>query len=963
MKKIRLVILILSLIVAAAVVTLCCAGCDFVQYIKIEENNKAAAHISELRQEYVLKLYESTSSVKYRDKERKLYEYAVQDAENELNECMTEEELIKVYDKHLNVIGGIKTEAEYLEEESASELSVYRSAILKRAGDSYDKNKYSAEQTGYLDACLQNLSAKITESSDKEEMNRFLNDFYFDVHKEDEIAELITFVDLSTYEEAQKELLTRILGECTQNIRKCAVKEEIDEFKSVYKFQVYKQDTLKKIKGHIEFELYRAEQVIQLESLLEEYIEIVSTAVTTAEADNAFREFQIAVYAVPTDAMFYEEELTELKADLYTALTDEYKLSLYREEESTIVGGLLQEFKETSERAVKKEDVLSAYLTVKSRIDSVKTDKVLKEEERLILIEELYENIKQEINSRIEEADREEYLIKAEAVYLAMFDRISSEGIRDEYQSFIDEILSIFGDQISLVRDELKNFNSSVYYRENEQRQVDAVKEEYLAKLADVLDIQIAKTLLDEAKAEIAKIKTNDDLWSDSLAAFRAELKELYGQSVLEEPESLTEAKNYYELAEIIDYFAFYQLSDTEFVCDTFRVKLNYDHNNAMWERNEVYWYCELIRSAAGFTAVMENNDYLVITLVPYAMATKTNRNDVARLNRYENKVEFDSDKSAMTSRSDTFDGFKYYNYGREVSVWNSQQLWYALEHEYVPVCEEGSPAEVVLERAKLILRGIISEGMSDKEKIFSIYSWFGENVQFDSLYSRYFTSSDYEMFPDEKAATSRAYHADGALLEGLAVCEGYAKSYLILLRLEGIESYRIFIRDNNLRGINSINAQKSVNYAGYGSHAFCVIGMDGKYYYSDTEKSFVSGKESLQSIQQLLAPPDLSAGSFRGFTFMYPDFVYADDVSDIYGMLKYSGSICVSDVNALRSVLSDFNAIEKEHVQMTIIFKCANADYDGMSGYVTDALSAFDYVEKSVSNAEYVFKEFVVYK
>ncbi len=106
MKKIRLVILILSLIVAAAVVTLCCAGCDFVQYVKIEENNKADAQISELRQEYVLRLYESTSSVKYRDKERKLYEYALQDAENELNECMTEEELIKVYDKHLNVIGG-----------------------------------------------------------------------------------------------------------------------------------------------------------------------------------------------------------------------------------------------------------------------------------------------------------------------------------------------------------------------------------------------------------------------------------------------------------------------------------------------------------------------------------------------------------------------------------------------------------------------------------------------------------------------------------------------------------------------------------------------------------------------------------------------------------------------------------------------------------------------------------------
>lgn len=830
MKKIKIILCILIVAVIASVAACFFGGCDFVRYVEKTENNIISDEIKELQEDYVEKLYSLTSSTKYRENEQKIYEYAVQDAENELRECRSEDELKQVYEKHITIIGKIKTDDEYSKEEEENAINAYRSVILGQAEESYDKQKYSEAQIGYFDSVFATFADELSATTVREEMNELLQNFYFDVHKEDEILSLINYADTSAFEDSQKEILVNTLDHCIDEIRRCGSEEDIQEIKSVYIFEVYKRNTVRKLNEYVDLQLYREEQAEEIKTILNEQLKLAEKAETAIEEDNIFREYQIAVYNIPTDEMQYNEELEELKEELNRSLINTYKLSFYREAEGFTVQELLKSFENSLELIKKKEDILSQFILVKNRLDSVKTAAILDEEDRLNLIEELYTDLQNRIEKNIDGADKEEFLLKAENTYLDMQDRKSLDGVRAVYRVLTKEISAKFGAALDILKEELNEYNSSVFYREKEQNEVNLLKEDYLVKFTEELDLEGAKALLQEAKDAISQVKTNDDLWNDHVNEFRADLKLLYGDAILEEPRSLVEANDVYELANIIDYYAFYQLSGTEFVCDTFRVKLNFDHNDAWTELVNVYWYCELIRTAAGITNYFENNsDYLVFRLIPYNFASVSNQS--SKLNRFDSAVEFDSDKSQMTSRPNDFDDFSYYKYNRTISVWNSQQLWYALEHEYVPICIPESPAELVMCRAKEILREIIMEGMSDEEKIFQIYTWFGNTGQYDWNYNKYLDSTDMLRLPDENVSRLRSFHVEGALFDSMGVCYSYAKANLLLLRLEGIETYYVFSRAT----INDIG----YGAPGWAGHGYNYIRLNNNWFIGDALRSF----------------------------------------------------------------------------------------------------------------------------
>ena len=962
MKKIKITLTILIVAVIASVTACFFGGCDFIKYVEKTDNNTAISkEMEELQSEYVDKLLSVTSQTEYRDTERKIFEYAVLDAENELRECRSEEDLKRVYEKHLAIIGNIKTDEEYTREEEENAVKAYRSAVLTQARESYDKSKYIESQVTYLDGVFATFSNHIEGTDDKDEMTALLQGFYFDLNKENEISALINYVDVSDYEEVQKDILTAVLDKCTEDIRDCTAEEEIAEIKSVYVFEVYKQNTVKKLKEYVDLQLYREEQAEEIKTILSEHLNLAEKAANAVEADNVFREYQIAVYDVPTDETLYAEELDKLKEELNSALSDTYKLSLYRENEGRAVQDLLQFFQSSLSAIAKKEDVLSQYLLVKNRLDCIKTASELDAEERVNLIEELYVQIKEKIENSIEEADKEEYYIKAEAVYSVMCDRISLEGIRQEYRAFVKEIA---GATIGYVRDELNEFNSDVFYREREAEEVNAIKEEYLQLITDDLELEAAKSILQEAKDKISEVKTNDDLWNDSVAEFRAALQTLYGDAVLEEPRSLTEANDRYELADIIDYYAYYQLSGTEFVCDAFRVKLNFGHDDAESEINGVYWQCELLRSGAGIYGQLEQSHYLVLHLIPYNLASMSNRETTARIENRKSLIEYKGE-GQTTARGVDFDDFPYKSYTKQIKgIWSTQQLWYALEHEYNPVCVAGSPAEQTLSKAKDILRGIVREGMSEEEKIFNIYSWFGDNVQYDYQYSNGFYQSVLERFPE--AATSKAFHAEGALIDGLAVCEGYAKSYLLLLRLEGIESYRIVMSTAvRSRIIPNANGEKFYeNYlVGYGSHAFVGIKMsDGLLYYSDAEQSFASeAHQELLMLQQFMVPSSLFTGYWGG-TFLKPDIAEGSAYWSGYENL-YLGSVSLfvhnkEELTALADIIKEQFA---DNSDVCISIYCDLSVYTSFSEDFSSLLD-YDYIKKSSKNNSCEFAEYIIF-
>lgn len=141
------------------------------------------------------------------------------------------------------------------------------------------------------------------------------------------------------------------------------------------------------------------------------------------------------------------------------------------------------------------------------------------------------------------------------------------------------------------------------------------------------------------------------------------------------------------------------------------------------------------------------------------------------------------------TPRAEDFDDFKINNRTRTMMVYNSDQLYYAIEHGCKPVFPDGnSPAETAYNAAKDVLREIVDDSMTDYEKALAIYDWLSFNVTYD------FNLTDFvNSISVQKAYYYRAFYVEGVLFDnGIAVCDGIAKTYALMCGIEDIECYKV---------------------------------------------------------------------------------------------------------------------------------------------------------------------------
>ena len=94
---------------------------------------------------------------------------------------------------------------------------------------------------------------------------------------------------------------------------------------------------------------------------------------------------------------------------------------------------------------------------------------------------------------------------------------------------------------------------------------------------------------------------------------------------------------------------------------------------------------------------------------------------------------------------------------------------------------DTATDAEEIYGIARGILRRIIDNGMNDYEKVKAIYSWIAMNLTYDDV------TAD-----DPTGSTSSAYTLKGALVDHLAVCDGYASAFRLLCQIEGIHSEEV---------------------------------------------------------------------------------------------------------------------------------------------------------------------------
>lgn len=167
-----------------------------------------------------------------------------------------------------------------------------------------------------------------------------------------------------------------------------------------------------------------------------------------------------------------------------------------------------------------------------------------------------------------------------------------------------------------------------------------------------------------------------------------------------------------------------------------------------------------------------------------------------------------------------------YKNNDGFLEVKNSEELFYAILHNYFPIVSKNSSAEKILSLALTILNNIISLNASEYDIYEAIYNYVISSNQYD-----YVTIKNKKV----KIYQNRSYYLEGSLLDRVSVCDGLAKEVIFLSRLMGIEAYYI-------------GAYKSNNYDKDKGHAYIYLKLNGKYYLSCPTRCLqhkkISGKD-----------------------------------------------------------------------------------------------------------------------
>lgn len=130
-----------------------------------------------------------------------------------------------------------------------------------------------------------------------------------------------------------------------------------------------------------------------------------------------------------------------------------------------------------------------------------------------------------------------------------------------------------------------------------------------------------------------------------------------------------------------------------------------------------------------------------------------------------------------------------------EVEVGNTEQLFMAVQYGARPVfTKENSVAEKVYNNAREVLKEINnSDNLTDYQKAYNIYTYLGNNVKYDYVLYQYM--SEIQDFSTRSFGNYSIFYLEGVFLDldnQYAVCDGLAKAYTLLCRIEGIECYKV---------------------------------------------------------------------------------------------------------------------------------------------------------------------------
>jgi len=161
----------------------------------------------------------------------------------------------------------------------------------------------------------------------------------------------------------------------------------------------------------------------------------------------------------------------------------------------------------------------------------------------------------------------------------------------------------------------------------------------------------------------------------------------------------------------------------------------------------------------------------------------------------------------------DVFTGFGYLKFSDGVEYIGNFDDWSRLGDGlyYAPEDQDDLKTNLMNQLANEIIEEIITDEMTDADKVKTLHDYLAKHITYDP---NPIAENDF------KDISHTAY---GALIDGVAVCDGYAEAYKYLLDKVGIENVLIF-------GESDENG----DFAGAVNHAWNLIKIEDVYYHYD---------------------------------------------------------------------------------------------------------------------------------
>lgn len=142
--------------------------------------------------------------------------------------------------------------------------------------------------------------------------------------------------------------------------------------------------------------------------------------------------------------------------------------------------------------------------------------------------------------------------------------------------------------------------------------------------------------------------------------------------------------------------------------------------------------------------------------------------------------------------------------------VETTEQLYWAVENKITPLPVSNSRAERIYAKAKETVLSIVSDQMTDFEKVLSIFDWICINTVYDH------TTYANKIYPTQCAC----YYLEGVFDNGVSVCDGFSKAFSLMCNMLDIDALRV-------TGNAIVNGES-------GGHAWNKVLLDEKYYFVD---------------------------------------------------------------------------------------------------------------------------------